>query len=147
VTYLLDVNILIALCWPTHVHHLRAHKWFARLKNKKWATCPHTETGFVRISSNPVIIKDAVSPLEAFSALKILCLRPNHVFWPGTLSAVELPHVLRGCTISGHRQITDFYLLGLAIKYKGYFVTFDKKMIAQIPPNSDIKKRIITPDS
>ena len=49
--YLLDVNVLLALCDPMHVHHEAAHRWFAEKGSQAWATCPITENGFVRIAS------------------------------------------------------------------------------------------------
>ena len=56
---LLDVNVLIALTWPNHVHHDAARSWFTEVRNTGWATCPLTEAGFVRISCNPSAVKQA----------------------------------------------------------------------------------------
>src|SRR5712692_653800 len=63
------VNLLIALAWPSHVHHRQAQEWFARRKKAGFRTCPLTETGFVRISSNPQFTPDAVSPSDALALL------------------------------------------------------------------------------
>jgi len=62
---LLDVNALIALLWPAHAQHAAALRWFRRRGRLGWATCPHTEIGFIRIASNPAFSRDAVSPGEA----------------------------------------------------------------------------------
>ena len=51
--YLLDINLLLALTDPMHVHHELSHQWFAKKGRKAWATCPLTENGFVRIASHP----------------------------------------------------------------------------------------------
>ncbi len=51
--YLLDINLLLALTDPMHVHHELSHQWFAKKGRKGWATCPLTENGFVRIASHP----------------------------------------------------------------------------------------------
>jgi predicted nucleic acid-binding protein len=51
--FLLDTNLLIALAWPQHVHHGEAHAWFGKVARGAWATCPITQLGFIRISSNP----------------------------------------------------------------------------------------------
>lgn len=67
--YLPDVNVLIALTWPTHVHHATARQWFERKASSGWATCPITQLGFARVSSNPKIIRDAVTPREATAML------------------------------------------------------------------------------
>lgn len=66
---LLDINVLIALAWPAHVHHAPAHDWFLRHHHHGWATCPLTQLRFVRISSNPRIILEAVSPRQALKVL------------------------------------------------------------------------------
>ena len=60
---LLDANMLIALAWPSHVHHREAHEWFAANQSAGWATCPLTRCAFVRVSSNPKIIPEAVVPM------------------------------------------------------------------------------------
>jgi toxin-antitoxin system PIN domain toxin len=80
--HLLDVNVLIALVWANHAHHGVAHAWFAQHAVQGWATCPMTQCGFVRISSNPRAIAEAVSPGVAAELLRRLAAHPNHVFWP-----------------------------------------------------------------
>ncbi len=61
---LLDVTVLVALAWPNHVHHHSARRWFAH-RPGPWATTPVTECGFVRVSSDRVVIPDAVTPEAA----------------------------------------------------------------------------------
>lgn len=121
---LLDVNMLIALAWPSHVHHARAQAWFTRHARKGWATCPLTQCAFVRISSNPRIIPEAVSPRETLRLLGQVIARDDHVFWPDDigLMGAEVPTAL----LVGHLQVTDAYLLGLAIRNGGRLVTLDK---------------------
>lgn len=83
--HLLDVNVLIALAWPQHVHHERVRQWFAAHAAEGWATCPITQCGFVRISSNPKIMGAAATPAQAVAALRQLMTHPNHDFWPDDL--------------------------------------------------------------
>lgn len=66
---LLDVNALIALVWPSHLHHRLVQNWFHKIKDDGWHTCSVSEIGFIRLSSNPKIIEDAVSPVEAYNLL------------------------------------------------------------------------------
>lgn len=122
---LLDVNVLIALAWPNHVHHEIAHRWFAASARKAWATCPLTQLAFVRISSNPAIVAAAVSPREALRLMAEVTARPGHEFWP---DAVELTGVAEfsSAALVGHRQVTDAYLLGLARSRGGRLATFDR---------------------
>jgi toxin-antitoxin system PIN domain toxin len=124
--YLLDANVLIAMAWPSHIHHKTAREWFSAKGAKSWATCPMTQCAFVRISSNPKIIADAVSPNEAHSMLSVMTSHKGHVFWP---DALNLAHDgFDSMLIAGHRQVTDAYLLLLASSKKGRLSTFDRSV-------------------
>lgn len=123
--YLPDVNVLIALTWPTHVHHAQARRWFDRKARSGWATCPITQLGFVRISSNAKIIRDAVSPREAVAMLRRLVGQPGHVFWSDE-PQIELAGPFASLSLVGHRQVTDAYLLSLVQHRKGRLATFDR---------------------
>ena len=129
---LLDINVLIALAWPSHVHHGQAHAWFAKNAAQGWATCPLTQHGFVRISSNPQIIEDAVTPREAIALLDEIVAHEYHVFWPDDVSLCETEYVPTAL-LMGHRQVTDAYLLGLAIRNGGQLATLDKRILSLIP--------------
>ena len=137
---LLDVNVLIALTWPSHVHHAQAHDWFARHAREGWATCPLTQLGFVRISSNPRITAEAVSPRQALEALGQLVAHEHHVFWPDVipLDDESFPSAL----LMGHRQLTDAYLLALAIHKRGKLVTLDKSVGALLPAQDPRQRSI-----
>lgn len=123
--YLLDVNLLIALAWPDHVHHAAAHRWFVTAGSKGWATCPLTQLAFVRISANPRIVSAAVSPREASRTLASITAQPGHYFWPDTLEITAIPE-FSNAALSGHRQVTDAYLIGIARHRKGKLATLDK---------------------
>jgi uncharacterized protein len=124
-TYLLDVNVLIALAWPQHIHHEAAHRWFAQTGGKSWATCAITQLAFVRISSNPGIIADAVSPTEAAKVLLAITQLAGHTFWPQA-PALDQIEEMQSLAIVGHRQVTDAYLLGVARHHNGRLATFDR---------------------
>lgn len=123
--YLLDVNLLIALAWPQHVHHVPAHKWFDRVGSKAWATSPLTQLGFVRISSNAKIISSAVSPREAATLLRKIAARPGHEFWTDELQPIAST-AFASPALVGHRQVTDAYLLALAQHHGGVLATLDR---------------------
>jgi toxin-antitoxin system PIN domain toxin len=120
-----DLNVLIAAAWPNHVHHRIARRWFAENAEKGWATCPFTQAGFVRLSSNPRMVKDAVSPPEALKLLCQIIAIGRHEFWPDDIDMTTDESVFHG-TLVGHQQITDAYLLALALKHKGRLVTLDQ---------------------
>jgi uncharacterized protein len=127
VTYLLDINVLVALFDQAHVHHEPAHRWFAATGTASWATCPLTENGFVRVISNPAYKSVLANPAEAAQRLRMLCAAPGHNFWadiPSLMdsSAFDLSRVV------GHNQVTDLYLAGLAQYYGGKLATFDQSI-------------------
>lgn len=123
---LLDVNMLIALGWTSHAHHDQARKWLANNRLFGWATCPTTQCAFIRLSSNPAFTPDAVAPADAVSMLRELTAAEGHHFWPADLpcDSDKIPSEL----LTGHRQVTDAYLLGLARRYRGKLITLDQKL-------------------
>jgi len=123
--YLLDVNVLLALSWPGHEFHERVQKWFARNARKGWATCPMVEAGFVRISSNPAFSAHAVSPKEATDALRFNTKHFAHQFWADDIPVVGALAKLQDRVV-GHQQITDAYLLALAMHHRGKLATLDQ---------------------
>lgn len=122
--YLLDVNVLIAMIDDEHQHFPAAQNWFAKLAGREWATCPLTETGLIRYVMNPATGFPANGLKAAVNALSDLSKRPGHSFWPIIESWTTLtkPFAER---IFGHQQVTDAYLLGIAVKQNGVLVTFD----------------------
>jgi toxin-antitoxin system PIN domain toxin len=93
---LLDVNLLIALAWPNHVHHRTAMTWFQRHQEDGWATCPVTQSGFVRVSSNPQAVSDARSPAEAVLLLRRIVALPHHEFWQDDVALAAPSSVTAG---------------------------------------------------
>lgn len=134
-TFLLDLNLLLALAWPSHVHHDPAHAWFEREASRCWATCPLTQLGFVRLSSNPAFTSDAVSPPEALALLQDIIAMEGHEFWSDNVDCVS-DSFANGLRITGHRQVTDAYLLSLARERSGCLATLDRQ-IRWLLPQSD----------
>ncbi len=123
-TYLLDINVLVALFDSAHVHHEAARRWFASVGNASWATCPITENGFVRVVSNPVYPTVSASLGEATERLRGLCGQAGHVLWPDIVSLTDST-LFDMLQLSGHQQITDLYLAGLAFRQGGKLATSD----------------------
>lgn len=124
---LLDVNVLIALHDTQHVHHREAADWLAAHVRGGWATCPLTQNGCVRILSQPNY-PNPVPLADALAVLRRSCALPSHAFWHDDISLLDTARLDHG-RMHGHRQITDLYLLALAVEHDACFVTFD----AQIP--------------
>lgn len=122
---LLDVNVLVALFFPDHVHHDLAHDWFADHRHEGWATCPLTENGFIRVACQQPSDDVLVRPADVIEHLGRFCSDKRHRSWTDSVSltdaAVFAPQFIRG-----HQQLTDVYLLGLARKMGGRLATFDR---------------------
>ncbi|HEV2102303.1 MAG TPA: TA system VapC family ribonuclease toxin [Candidatus Acidoferrum sp.] len=140
-TALLDVNVLVALLWPAQESHAKVQSWFKRRSSEGWATCPLTQAGFVRIVSNPAFSPSAVSPGEAAEALRKSLAHPNHEYWPADISYLEgiepfLSQIVR------HKQVSDAYLLGLAIHHGGSLVTMDRGVLELVPTKSQQRELV-----
>ncbi len=118
---LLDVNALVALAWDSHVHHAAMREWFAAEGPRGWATCPITESGFVRVSSNPKALPTAIGISAARGVLTALRGLDGHRFLVDGVSIVA-PDVP---AVAGYRQVTDAHLLTLARRSEMRLVTFD----------------------
>jgi toxin-antitoxin system PIN domain toxin len=92
-TFLLDVNVLIALIDPAHVGHEAAHRWFEAQGRKSWATCPLTENGVIRIVSHPNYPGAPASPAAVVAIVAELRSLAGHIFWPDDISLVGTEHV------------------------------------------------------
>lgn len=123
---LLDVNALVALAWDSHVHHATMRSWIAAHRSRGWATCPLTESGFVRVSSNRKVLPGAIGVEAARAVLTALRDAEGHHFLIDDVSLCDedVP------TMHGHRQVTDAHLLTLARRQGVRLVTFDAALVA-----------------
>lgn len=126
---LLDVNVLVALFDPSHVHHEAAHDWFSDHHAAGYATCAVTENGFLRVLMHPRV--GVEHPSTVLSALKKFCSGRDHVYWSDSVSLRD-DTLFDPSVIVSHNQVTDVYLLGLAHRRGGRLATFD----ARIPLNA-----------
>jgi uncharacterized protein len=120
---LLDVNVLIALLDSDHASHDSAINWFATHAREGWASCPITQNGCIRIMSNP----GYPNPLPVQAVIERLaqaCHQDIHEFWPNDVSLLD-SGVVDSTRIHGPRQLTDTYLLALAVRHEGRLLTFD----------------------
>ncbi len=127
-TYLLDVNVLIALIDPAHVQHDAAHDWFAKQGKKSWASCPLTENGVMRIVGHARYPNSPGTPAAVAQLMTGLCALPGHVFWPDDISLLDTKK-LDATRLLSSAQVTDSYLLALAIAHDGKLATFDRRLV------------------
>ena len=138
---LLDVNLLIALAWPNHIHHAPARRWFRESRESGWATCPVTQSGFVRVSSNRSALPDAKSPHEAVLLLRRIVALPGHVFWNDDV-ALASSEEIEPSRLQCHGQVTDAHLLALAMRRHGCLATFDEG-IRQLVPGGRSREELV----
>ncbi len=127
-TFLLDVNVLIALVDPVHVQHEQAHEWFSRVGRKSFATCPITENGLLRIVGHPKYPNTPGAPSAVAESLAAMRAMPGHAFWPDSISIADGSHI-NATRLSSHAQITDSYLLALARAHGGRLASLDRRLV------------------
>jgi hypothetical protein len=128
VTYLLDVNVLIALIDPANSHHATAQNWFGAVGSQSWATCPITQNGLIRVVGNPRYPNSPGNPKAVAELLAMFVSDPGHEFWAEDISLMDASKfdVGRLLTVG---QVTDSYLLGLAIANGGQLATLDRRLM------------------
>jgi uncharacterized protein len=138
---LLDVNVLIALLDADHASHASAISWFSKHAREGWASCPITQNGCIRIMSNP----GYPNPLPVQAVIEHLagaCLQDIHEFWPDEISLLDAD-VVDSARIHGPRQLTDIYLLALAVQHEGRLVTFETGIPLAAVRNATTQNRLI----
>src|SRR6266699_1677339 len=122
-TFLLDVNLLMALLWENHEHHQVARAWLRHATD--FATCPVSQLGFARVSSHP-LLGYSMSPDQAFGVLRRFLSDSRHRFVPDDLSCED--RVVRTELMGGANQVTDHYLVALARQHGLTLATFDEPL-------------------
>ena len=130
--HLLDVNVVIALIDPLHVHHDRAHRWFADREAASWHTSPTVQNGVVRVVSHPKYPNTQPAPV-VLASLASLAAREDHVFLPDSVSLLDgSVHTER---LLASSQVTDSYLLHLAASNDAMLATFDTRIVTTAVPS------------
>ncbi|MFN7899698.1 MAG: TA system VapC family ribonuclease toxin [Synechococcaceae cyanobacterium] len=133
---LLDVNVLIALIDPRHIHHDAAHRWFADRAPADWASCALTQNAVLRIVGHPRYPNSPGGPAKVSPVLRRLIAHPGHVFWPEAPSLLALPHVDPAGLIDPG-QVTDTYLLALAVHHGGRLASLDQRLSTRAVRSGD----------
>lgn len=138
---LLDVNVLIALLDQDHTLHARARDWFEANARTGWASSPLTQNGCVRVTANPAY-PNALPVAQVVARLREVVAGAQHEFWPDDVSLLD-EGVADATRIHGPRRWTDLYLLALAVRRDGTFVTFDASVVPRAVRGAG--KRHLTP--
>jgi hypothetical protein len=141
--HLLDVNVLIALVDSGHPFHSQAKEWLGARLETGWATCPLTENALLRILGAPSYPRSPGGPSDVRRLLDQLRRVRGFEFWPDEVSFADtsLFSSLSGVTA---KQLTDIYLVGLAVRRSGRFVTFDNRVSSRAVSGGDQAIEIIS---
>ena len=139
---LLDVNVLIALLDRQHDRHAAAWRWLEDNIQHGWATCAITQNGALRIMSQPAYPHPWRVGLIAETLAEMTDLE-SHEFWPD--ASLLAPGVVDWRQVGGPKQITDLYLLALAAKNGGRFVTFDRRIAKSAVPGASDESYCLLP--
>jgi uncharacterized protein len=121
---LLDVNVLVALFDANHSLHVPALQWFNENASDGWASCPITQNGCLRVMSQPSYPQNM--PVVAIAdRLREAAAHQAHEYWPDDVSILDAES-MDATRIHGPMQLTDIYLLALAVSRGGRLVTFDQ---------------------
>lgn len=140
--HLLDVNVLIALGDSNHVHHQRAQQWFHSVRARPWATCTIVEHGFLRIFGHPQYPDGPGSTEVARQLLERMCSLPGHLFWSADFTLLDRKRLP---VLPPSKQLTDYYLLALAIHNQGKLATLDHRIDASLLPRGPSSYLVIPP--
>jgi len=132
---LLDANVLIALLDAEHLHHEAARAWLRSNIQHGWATCPITQNACLRIMAQPAY-PNPLPVARVAERLAEAMATPDHEYWPDNLSLLSAG-VIDWRRMIGPKQITDIYLLAIAVQREGRFVTFD----ARVLPSAVVRAR------
>jgi toxin-antitoxin system PIN domain toxin len=142
VTFLLDVNVLVALIDRAHVHHEAAHAWFQRDGAQSWATCPLTENAMLRIIGHPRYPGSPGPPAAVAPSLVSLRDHAGHCFWPDDVSLADRD-LVDDTRLLTSAQVTDTYLLALACSQGGQLATFDRRLVTAAVKDGERGLRLI----
>lgn len=127
--WLLDVNLLIAMTHAAHLHHREAHAWFGAVPQRGFATCALTQLSFIRLSCNPKVVGSVIAPPQAMSMLAKLGAHPGHAYWADAPEPLGIA-MFASPALVGHRQVTDVYLLALAVQRDQVLATLDRGLVS-----------------
>jgi hypothetical protein len=138
---LLDVTLLIALLQEHHAHYDRAHQWWAVNRAEGWASCPLTQNGFLRIVPQLRFPEPAGTP-DPFALLFDMIAATDHAFWPDDISLLD-DKIIDRSRILGPKQLTDIYLLALAVEHGGRLVTFDRAVSVRAVRGAEARHLVV----
>lgn len=133
---LLDVNVWVALFDDAHLLSERANA-FIEGRGIRIATCPLVENGVIRVMNLPSYgRRGAVGLHRVRDRLREACAALDHELWPDDVTLRD-DACVDFTRLHGHNQVTDAYLLALAVRHGGCVVTFDQAIPLSAVPGAN----------
>jgi uncharacterized protein len=117
-----------------HVAHATAHRWLAEhlaeglgflSDNGEWLCASAHESALSGSGRGRRRARHVLAKLETAKS------SGHHEFWPDDVSLTDAALFDRS-RFRGHQQVTDAYLLAMAVKHGGCLVTFDSAIPLEI---------------
>jgi hypothetical protein len=89
----------------------------------------------------PAVVKIPILFGDVMEALARMTANGAHTFWPLEGGLADIRAGIRARLV-GHHQLTDAVLLDLAIRHRGRLATFDRRILALLPPDSDLRDAV-----
>ena len=132
-SYLIDINVLLALSWGGHPSSRAAHAWLAEEAGVKsrLLLCRITQLGLLRLLTNELVVGSDTLTVEAAFAVEDRWLADPRVEFATERHGLE--RLFREATAGVRKQkaskvLMDAYLIAFAGVEKATLVTFDKGM-------------------
>jgi predicted nucleic acid-binding protein len=122
-----DVNALLALLDPMHIHHEAAHQWYASEAPMRLILCSHVENGVIRIASQPKYPNCLGTSSRVRDVLREFAHKVNTVSCEKDVSLLDEEVLLQSGALTPLR-VSDLYLLALAAANDARFATFDTRI-------------------
>jgi toxin-antitoxin system PIN domain toxin len=128
--YLLDVNSLLALLDPMHIHHDAVHEWYGQLTDPVLLTCSHVENGVIRVASQPQYPNSLGTSAKVREVLQRFVSRIGHEYCRENATLLDDAVLLKPKLLTPNR-VADFYLLAMAVANDARLATFDRRIPAE----------------
>jgi uncharacterized protein len=127
VKYLPDVNVVLALLDPMHLHHEEAHAWYARRKKPVLLLCEHVVNGVLRVASQEKYPNSLGTVQRVREVLREFCRKVPHQLCDRQAFLLDEAVVLKPMLLTPS-TVSDLYLLALAVAHEARLATFDRKI-------------------
>lgn len=140
--FLPDVNTVLALLDPMHVHHEAAHRWYASQSPLRIVLCPHVENGVIRVASQPKYPNCLGTSARVREALGDFARQAIAESCAKAVSLLDDGILLKPALLTPSR-VSDLYLLALAAANGIRLATFDRRIPSDAVAGGDQALEII----